>query len=167
MSDDLEDLTPRRHTMEGRVATLEAASDTHAVKIGDHGGLLTAMDKDVSDAQAAFRAQLAVLNAVRENQSEQTATLREHTATLRDHGAMLRDHGAMLRDHGAMLRGHTATLRGHTATLRDHSAMLEDHTERLERLEEGQGKVLVGIQTIIGLLPSADGGERPGVNSPN
>ncbi|MGH3208105.1 MAG: hypothetical protein ACRDNO_10120, partial [Trebonia sp.] len=114
----VEEFTEWRDTVEVRLDRLEAASDTHAVKIGDHGGLLTAMDKDLSDAQAAFRAQLGVLNAVRETQSEQTATLREHTATLREH----------------------------TATLREH-------TERLERLETGQAKVLVGIQTIIGLLP--------------
>ena len=64
------------------MATLEAASDTHAVKIGDHKGLLTAMDKDVSDAQAAFRAQLGVLNAVRETQSEHSTMLREHGTRL-------------------------------------------------------------------------------------
>jgi len=69
--------------LEERVATLEVASDAHAIEIGDHGGLLTAMDKDVSDAQAAFRAQLGVLNAVRKTQSEQTTILREHTNELK------------------------------------------------------------------------------------
>jgi DNA repair ATPase RecN len=76
MNDDLEKFTPRHQTMESRVATLEAESDTHALQIGDHKGMLRAMDKDVSDAQAAFRAQLAVLNSVRETQSEHTAKLR-------------------------------------------------------------------------------------------
>jgi hypothetical protein len=77
MSDDFEDFTVRQSTMEPRVTTLEAASDAHAVKLGDHEGLLIAMDKDVSDAQAAFRAQLAVLNSVRETQNEHTTALRE------------------------------------------------------------------------------------------
>lgn len=62
MTVELEDLTPWRRGMGSRVATLEVASDMHAAKISDHEGPLTAMDKDVSDAQAAFRAQLAVLN---------------------------------------------------------------------------------------------------------
>ncbi|MGH3253533.1 MAG: hypothetical protein ACRDOI_45985 [Trebonia sp.] len=125
MSDDFEDFTAWPPAMGSRVATLEAASDAHAVKIGDHGGLLTAMDKDVSDAQAAFRAQLGVLNAVRETQSEQTTLLREH--------------GTLLREHGT----------------------------RLAKLEIGQEKVLAGVQAILGLLQSADGGEKPGWNSPN
>lgn len=89
MNDDFEDFTPWQYTMEARVATLEVASDTHAAQIGDHKGLLTAMDKDVSDAQAAFRAQLAVLNAVRETQSEHITVLREHTTLLTVHGARL------------------------------------------------------------------------------
>jgi hypothetical protein len=85
MNEDFEDLSAERHRMASRVATLEVASDTYAIKISDHGGRLTAMDKDVSDAQAAFRAQLAVLNSVRETQSEQTRTLREHSGILREH----------------------------------------------------------------------------------
>jgi chromosome segregation ATPase len=78
----LEEFTQWRHGVEARLCTLEAASDTHAAKTGDHRGLLTAMDKDVSDAQAAFRAQLAVLNSVRETQSEHITVLREHTTAL-------------------------------------------------------------------------------------
>jgi hypothetical protein len=98
MSDDFEDSSPWQHSMGSRVATLEVASDRHATRIGDHGGLLTAMDKDVSDAQAAFRAQLAVLNAVRETQSEHITVLREHTATLHEHTATLHDHTARLTE---------------------------------------------------------------------
>jgi hypothetical protein len=89
MNDDFEDFTPWQYTMEARVATLEVASDTHAAQIGNHEGLLTAMDKDVSDAQAAFRAQLAVLNSVRETQSEHITVLREHTTLLTEHSARL------------------------------------------------------------------------------
>ena len=77
MTVELEDLTPWRHGMDSRVATLEVASDMHAAKISDHEGLLTAMDKDVSDAQAAFRAQLAVLNSVRVTQSEHDTKFRK------------------------------------------------------------------------------------------
>lgn len=115
MSDGFEDFTSWPHTMEGRVATLEVASDTHAAKIGDHGGLLTAMDKDVSDAQAAFRAQLAVLNSVRETQSE-------------------------------------------------HITVLREHTNALAELRTGLTEARAGIQTIIGLLKSADD-EKSGGNS--
>ena len=121
----LEESTEWRDSIEVRLGRLEAASDTHAAKIGDHRGLLTAMDKDVSDAQAAFRAQLAVLNAVRETQSEQTTLLREH-------GTLLREHGTLLREHGT----------------------------RLTKLEIGQEKVLAGVQTILGLLKSAESGDN-------
>jgi hypothetical protein len=48
---------------------------THAEKINDHEGVLTAMDEDVKNAQAAFRAQLAVLNSVRTTQNEQNERL--------------------------------------------------------------------------------------------
>ena len=78
----LDEFTGWRRSVEARLCTLEVASGTHAAKIGDHKGLLTAMDKDVSGAQAAFRAQLAVLNAVRETQSEHNTALREHTNAL-------------------------------------------------------------------------------------
>jgi chromosome segregation ATPase len=78
----LEEFTEWRDSVETRLCTLEAASDQHAVQISDHRGMLTAMDKDVSDAQAAFRAQLAVLNSVRETQSEHITLLREHTSAL-------------------------------------------------------------------------------------
>ena len=81
----LEEFTGWRHSIEVRLGRLEAASDMNAANLCDHGGLLTAMDKDVSDTQAAFRAQLAVLNSVRETQSEQTRTLREHSGILREH----------------------------------------------------------------------------------
>jgi hypothetical protein len=77
MTVDLEDLMPWRHGMECRMATLEVASDMHAAKISDHEGLLTVMDKDVSDAQAAFRAQLAVLNSVRVTQTEHDTKFRK------------------------------------------------------------------------------------------
>lgn len=76
MTVTLEEFRPWKATVEARLDRLEVASEMHAMKIGDHEGLIKAMDKDVSNAQAAFRAQLAVLNAVRETQSEHTAKLR-------------------------------------------------------------------------------------------
>jgi hypothetical protein len=89
MNDDLEDIGSWRRAIEFRVTTLEATSDKHVGDISDHKGLLTVMDKDVSDAQTAFRAQLAVLNSVRETQSEQTRMLREHGIMLQEHSGAL------------------------------------------------------------------------------
>jgi hypothetical protein len=94
----LEEFTGWRHSIEVRLGRLEAASDMNAANLCDHGGLLTAMDKDVSDTQAAFRAQLAVLNSVRETQSEQTRTLREHSGILREHSGILREHTRALAE---------------------------------------------------------------------
>ena len=51
----------------------------------------------------------------------------------------------------------------HTAMLREHGDILQDHTARLEKLEVGQAKVLVGVETIIGLLGrEIDAGAQPG-----
>jgi hypothetical protein len=160
MSDDFEDLTPRRHTMEGRVATLEAASDTHAVKIREHEDLLIAMKKDVSDVQAAFRAQLRVLNAVRETQSEQITLLRRHGTAL----AEMRTGQAKLHEGQVKLREGQVELRQGQVELRQGQVELR---QGQVELREGLTETRAGIQTIIGLLPPADGGERPGVNSPN
>jgi chromosome segregation ATPase len=71
MIEDIGDLTPWQHMAHARMTTLEAARKTHAEKISEHGGVLTAMDEDVKNAQAAFRAQLAVLNSIRTTQNEQ------------------------------------------------------------------------------------------------
>ncbi|MFI5270295.1 MAG: hypothetical protein ACHQ7M_23185 [Chloroflexota bacterium] len=53
---------------------------------------------------------------------------------------------------GRLLQALADTQSDHTAMLTEHTAVLADHTARLERLEAGQAKVLVGVQTIIGLL---------------
>lgn len=76
MTVTLEEFRPWKAVVEARLGRLEVASDMHATKIGDHEGLIKAMDKDVTDAQAAFRAQLAGLNAVRATQSDHTAKIR-------------------------------------------------------------------------------------------
>jgi septal ring factor EnvC (AmiA/AmiB activator) len=72
---DLDERTPWQHLANARMTTLEAARKRHAKKISLHGGLLTAMDHDVTNAQLAFRAQLSVLNALRETQNEQAEGL--------------------------------------------------------------------------------------------
>ena len=72
---DVEELTPWQHMANARLTTLEAARRRHSEKISDHGGLLTAMDHDVTNAQVAFRAQLSVLNALRATQNEQAERL--------------------------------------------------------------------------------------------
>jgi hypothetical protein len=71
MIEDVEDLTPWQQMAHARMTTLEIARKTHTEKISEHGGALTAMDEDVKNAQAAFRAQLAVLNSIRTTQNEQ------------------------------------------------------------------------------------------------
>jgi chromosome segregation ATPase len=86
---DVEELTPWRHMANARLTTLEVARRRHAEKISDHGGLLTAMDHDVTNAQVAFRAQLAVLNALRETQNEQGERLTNVETELAANKAML------------------------------------------------------------------------------
>jgi hypothetical protein len=89
--------------IEARVSTLEAASDTHVVKISDHGGLLVSMDDDLSKIQVEFRAQRAMLQALRDTQSEHSTQLRQHTALLNEHTAILSEHTAILSDHSGQL----------------------------------------------------------------
>jgi hypothetical protein len=60
--------------------------------------------------------------------------------------------GRLLRALADTQSDHSAMLTSHTAMLTSHTAMLTDHTARLTRLEEGQAKVLAGVQAIIGLL---------------
>jgi hypothetical protein len=89
MTTNLGDHAQEPRDIEARVSTLEAASDMHAVKISDHGGLLVSMDEDISKLQVEFRAQRGMLQALHDTQTEHTAQLREHTAILSDHSAQL------------------------------------------------------------------------------
>lgn len=82
MTVDLEEFTEWRDSVEGRLCTLEAASDQRAVQIGDQGGHLVSMDEDLSKIQVEFRAQRGMLQALHDTQSEHIAVLREHTAAL-------------------------------------------------------------------------------------
>jgi hypothetical protein len=89
MTTIIKDHAQEPRDIEARVSTLEAASDVHAVKISDHGGLLVSMDEDVSKIQVEFRAQRGMLQALHDTQSEHITVLREHSAILADHGAQL------------------------------------------------------------------------------
>jgi hypothetical protein len=124
----------RNHTqepgdIEARVSTLEAASDTHAAAISNHGGLLVSMDEDISKIQVEFRAQRGMLQALHDTQSE-------HSTVLREHGTLLREHGTLLREHGTLLR--------------EHTALHKEHRSQLAELR-------VGVQTIIDLLTPKPG----------
>jgi hypothetical protein len=68
---ELDERTPWEHASNARMAMLEESRSKHAEKLSEHGGLLTAMDSDVTNAQMAFRAQLSVLNSLRQTQNEQ------------------------------------------------------------------------------------------------
>ena len=129
MTNDLEGFAQWRDNIETRVSTLE-------VTVAIEARARAQMDKDMSDLKVEFRAQRSLLQALADTQSEHTGTLAQHTATLAQH---------------------TATLDSHTATLAEHTATLADHTARLTRLEDGQVKVLAGVQTIIGLLDREPG----------
>jgi hypothetical protein len=103
MTTVLKDHAQDPRDFEARVSTLEAASDTHAVKIRDHGGLLVSMDEDISKIQVEFRAQRGLLQALHDTQNEHIAELREHRAILSEHTAILSEHTAILSDHSAQL----------------------------------------------------------------
>jgi hypothetical protein len=98
MTTILEDHAQEPRDIKARVSTLEAASDTHAVKISDHGGLLVSMDEDVGKIQVEFRAQRGMLQALHDTQSEHITVLREHTALFKEHSAILSDHSAQLAE---------------------------------------------------------------------
>jgi hypothetical protein len=82
MTDDLEDFSQWRASIESRLVTLE-------VKVETEAHLRAAMDKDMGTLGAKFGAQERLIQAVAETQSEHTALLRDHTALLRDHTARL------------------------------------------------------------------------------
>lgn len=98
MTIDVAELAEWRGSIEARVSTLGAASDQHAVRISDHGGLLVSMDEDISKIQVEFRAQRGMLQALHDTQSEHITVLREHTATLKEHGAVLGQHSRQLAE---------------------------------------------------------------------
>src|ERR1700722_2637409 len=89
--------------IEARLSRLEAASDAHAAKISEHGGLLFSMDDDLSRIQVEFRAQRGMLQALHDTQSEHSTQLRQHTALLDKHTVILNEHTAILSDHSGQL----------------------------------------------------------------
>jgi hypothetical protein len=82
MADDLHGFAEWRDSIESRVSTLEVTVTTET-------RVRAQMDNDMSDLSVKFDAQEKLLKALRETQSDHTATLRDHTATLRDHTARL------------------------------------------------------------------------------
>jgi uncharacterized coiled-coil protein SlyX len=82
MTDDLEGFAQWRDEIETRVGTLEVTIETEA-------SARPMMDGDMSRLEVRLDSQDKLLKALRETQSEQTATLREHGETLRDHTARL------------------------------------------------------------------------------
>ena len=82
MTVELEEFAEWHVSVEGRLCTLEAASDQHAVQISDQKGHLVSMDEDLTKSQVEFRAQRGMLQALRDTQSEHITVLREHTAAL-------------------------------------------------------------------------------------
>ena len=98
MIDDLDDFPRWVDRTEGRLSTLEAASDRQAATIAIQKGLRAAMDDDLSKIQVEFRAQRGLLQALADTQSEHTSTLREHGTILREHGTILREHSTQLTE---------------------------------------------------------------------
>jgi chromosome segregation ATPase len=132
--------------IEARLSRLEAASDAHAAKISDHGGLLVSMDDDLSKIQVEFRAQRGKLQALHDTQSEHSTQLRQHTALLDKHTSILNEHTSILNEHTSILNEHTSILNEHTAILSDHGGQLAE--------------IRVGVQTIIDLLTPRPGSEN-------
>jgi chromosome segregation ATPase len=136
---DVEELTPWQHMANARLTTLEAARRRHSEKISDHGGLLTAMDHDVTNAQVAFRAQLSVLNALRATQNEQAERL----------------------------TGVETRLTGVETRLTGVESRLTGVESRLTGVETTLQKVHVGVDRILLLLDRADQGEGSSSGSPS
>jgi hypothetical protein len=138
MPDDLQGFVEWRDKMEARVSTLERTAKTEArARAG--------MDQDISDLNLKLDAQGRLLRALADTQSEHTTTLARHTAVLTEHTLILTEHTSILTEH-------TSILTDHTRRLSRLEAGQADHTVRLNRLEVGMEKVLVGVQTIVGLL---------------
>lgn len=78
-------------------------------------------------------------------------------------GAVDRDLGSLhaeFRAQRGLLQALHLTQNEHTRTLSEHSAALRELRTGQEELRQELTEVRVGVQTIIGLLESADGGDR-------
>jgi septal ring factor EnvC (AmiA/AmiB activator) len=106
--------------------------DTVEARLDRLETVTSSIDKDFSEIRVEFRAQRSMLQALHLTQNEHTKTLAEHTKTLAEH----------------------------TKTLAEHSVSLKRLETGQEELRLGQAKCLAGIQSILGLLQSANGSGR-------
>jgi chromosome segregation ATPase len=150
---DLDERTPWEHAANARMAMLEDSRGKHAEKISDHGGLLTAMDSDVANAQLAFRAQLSVLNALRQTQNEQAERLT---------GVETRLTGVETRLTGVETRltGVETRLTGVETRLTGVETRLTGVETRLTSVEGTLQTVNDGVKTIIGMINRMEGREE-------
>lgn len=77
-------------------------------------------------------------------------------------GAMDRDLGGLhseFRAQRSLLQALHLTQNEHTRTLSEHSAALRELRTGQEELRQGLTEVRAGVQTIVGLLESADVGD--------
>jgi len=75
MTLDVAELADWRDNIEARVSRLEATSDQQVAKADYQGALLMSMDEDLGKIQVEFRAQRALLQALRTTQVEDSARI--------------------------------------------------------------------------------------------
>jgi len=76
MTDDLEDSSQWRGSVESRLGTLETAAAEQKAALKDQADLRAAMDEELGTLSAKFRAQERLMQAISVTQSEHTTQLR-------------------------------------------------------------------------------------------
>lgn len=124
------------HPMEKRVSALERTVKREAE-------LRAKVDKDLSDVQSGQRAQLKLIQALRETQVEQ---------------------GEQLKLHTTVLNLHTDILNMHTEVLNLHTTQLKELSEKVSGLDEkvsGLDEKVSGLDTrVSGLETTFSGFDR-------
>ncbi len=80
MTDDLEDSSQWRDSVESRLGTLETAAAEQKAALKDQADLRATMDEELG----TLGAKVGLIKALSKTQSEHTALLRDHTARLSD-----------------------------------------------------------------------------------
>jgi chromosome segregation ATPase len=75
MTDDLEDFSHWRGSIEARLGTLESAAETQKADLKTQADLRAKMDEDLGTLSAKFGAQERLIQAISESQSDHTARL--------------------------------------------------------------------------------------------
>jgi chromosome segregation ATPase len=75
MTDDLEDSSQWRGSVETRMGTLETAAVKQEAALQDQADLRAAMDSDMGELKAEFRPQRSMLQALHDTQQEHTVRL--------------------------------------------------------------------------------------------